>query len=114
MYLLGDPRAVSVRGELRPSDLVIENNRLAQDPSAVFEVAFEGGATGYAISGGGWDIEVFGSEGSIRAVNNGIDWSWRKPCKDGRQMAGLPRGGIPEGRLPQFHAQLPRGPRRGT
>jgi len=96
MYLLGDPKGLSVRGELRPTDTVIASNRLDHDPSAVFEVEFEGGATGYAITGGGWDIEVFGSEGSIRADNNGIDWSWRKPCKDADKFPAMREAAYPK------------------
>ncbi|MHB8996728.1 MAG: Gfo/Idh/MocA family protein [Armatimonadota bacterium] len=96
MYLLGDPKIISVRGELRPTDTVIENNRLDHDPSAVFELAFEGGATGYAISGGGWDIEVFGSEGSLKTTNNGIDWSWRKSCKDADKWPAMREAAYPK------------------
>lgn len=96
MYLLGEPRALSVRGELRPADLTLEDNRLDQDPGAVFEVAFEGGATGYAITGGGWDIEVFGSEGSIRATNNGIDWSWRKLTRDADKWPAYREAAFPQ------------------
>src|SRR5207237_8335131 len=27
-----------------------------------------------------WEFELIGSQGAIRGMNNGIDWSWRKPA----------------------------------
>ena len=96
MYFLGDPQAVSVRGELRLGDITFENNRFSNDPTAIFDVEFAGGMRGYGISGGGWDIEVFGSEGSIRAINNGIDWSWRKPTKDADKWVAYREAAYPQ------------------
>jgi predicted dehydrogenase len=81
LYLLGDPRAESVRGELRPVDTVIENNRLDHDPTAVYHVAFAGGLEGYTVPMGHWDFEVFGTEGSIQGMNNGTDWAMRRATK---------------------------------
>jgi predicted dehydrogenase len=78
MYLLGDPMAVSVWGELRPRTLKIENNRLDSDPSAVYHIEFADGLEGWTIPIGHWDFEVFGAEGSIKGMNNGVDWSLRK------------------------------------
>jgi predicted dehydrogenase len=75
MYFLGDPRALSVRGELQPHDLRIEGNRVTDDPSASFEVEFEGGATGYSIACGRWDWDIFGSEGVLRCRDNGAEWT---------------------------------------
>jgi predicted dehydrogenase len=81
MYLLGDPEAVSVGGELRPRDLRIENNRLDRDPAAVYHIAFAGDLETYTIPAGHWDFEVFGSEGAVKGMNNGIDWNLRKTVK---------------------------------
>jgi len=81
MYLLGDPRAVSVWGELRPRELKIENNRLDDDPSAIYHIEFEGGLEGYTIPAGNHDYEVIGTGGTIKGMNNGTDWMWRKPVK---------------------------------
>ena len=83
MFLLGDPRAVSVWGELRPRELEIQSNRLDQDPTAVYHIEFEGGMEGYTIPAGNHDYEVIGTAGTIRGVNNGTDWAWRKPEKIG-------------------------------
>jgi len=78
MYLLGDPIAVSVWGELRPRTLRIENNRLDSDPSAVYHIEFADGLEGWTIPIGHWDFEIFGTEGSIKGMNNGVDWSMRQ------------------------------------
>jgi len=90
MFLLGDPRAVSVWGELRPRETVIENNRLNHDPTAIYHVEFEGGLEGYTIPAGHWDFEVFGTEGSLQGRNNGVDWSLRKPTALGRHTVFRP------------------------
>ncbi|MBI4552068.1 MAG: Gfo/Idh/MocA family oxidoreductase [Candidatus Latescibacteria bacterium] len=81
MYLLGDPAAVSVHGELRPLDLKIEDNRLDQDPHAVYQIEFDGGLAAWTVPAGNWDFEVFGTDGTIRAVDNGITWGLRKATK---------------------------------
>ena len=78
MYLMGDPQGIGVRGELRPRDLQIENNRLDNDPSAIYHIEFEGGLEAWTIPVGHWDFEVFGTKGSIKSMNNGIDWRLRK------------------------------------
>lgn len=95
MYLLGDPIAKSVWGELRPRDTKIENNRLDHDPSAIYHIEFEGGVEAWTVPAGMWDFEVWGSDGCIRGMNNGMDWGMRKPFKlaDGRSIfreAGFP------------------------
>lgn len=81
MYLLGDPMAKSVWGELRPRDMRIENNRLDKDPSAIYHIEFDGGVEAWTVPAGMWDFEVWGVGGCIRTMNNGIDWSIRKPFR---------------------------------
>jgi len=81
MYLLGDPTAKSVWGELKPRDMKIENNRLDKDPSAIYHIEFDGGVEAWTVPAGMWDFEVWGSGGCIRTMNNGIDWAIRKPFK---------------------------------
>jgi predicted dehydrogenase len=85
MFLLGDPRAVSVRGELRPRDIAIESNRLDEDPQAVYHIEFAGGIEGYTIPAGNHDHEVIGADGVILGTNNGADWSRRKPEQVGER-----------------------------
>jgi len=88
MYLLGDPKAKSVWGELRPREMKIENNRLDKDPSAIYHIEFDNGMEGWTVPVGMWDFEIWGTEGCIRGMNNGMDWSIRKPFRlpDGRQI----------------------------
>ena len=82
MYLLGDPKAKSVWGELLPRNTKIENNRLGNDPSSIYQIEFDGGVEAYTINAGNWDFEVWGTGGSIRATDNGIGWAIRKPNPD--------------------------------
>ena len=81
MYLLGDPAAKSVWGELKPRDTKIENNRLDRDPSAIYHIEFDGGVEAWTVPAGMWDFEIWGTGGCIRGMNNGMDWAIRKPFK---------------------------------
>jgi predicted dehydrogenase len=88
MYLLGDPRPVSVWGELRGEGVEFRENRLDKDPNAVYRIRFENGAEGWTVPAGNWEFEIIGSQGTIRAMNNGIDWGWRKRVPlDGRRTS---------------------------
>jgi predicted dehydrogenase len=80
MYLLGDPKPVSVWGELRGEGIEFRENRLDKDPMAVHRIRFENGAEAWTIPAGHWEFEVIGTKGTIRGMNNGLDWSWRKPA----------------------------------
>ena len=84
MYLLGDPSPTRVRGELR-GDLPVRGNRFEQDPRAVYQIEFEGGVEAWTLPVGHWDFEVFGEEGMIKGMNNGIDWVVRRPVKMGEK-----------------------------
>lgn len=77
MYLMGDPKAVAVTGALRPHSLKIENNRLGGDPNATYHIEFENGLEAWTIPAGHWDFEVIGTKGSIKGMNNGIEWRLR-------------------------------------
>ena len=79
MYMLGEPRAARVRGELFPRDLQLEGNRLDHDPSAVYQVQFEDGSEAWQVPHGNYDVRVIGTGGIIDAMNNGMDFSWRLP-----------------------------------
>ena len=68
-YLLGDPGIVAVRGELQPRELKIEDNRLDEDPKAVFQIVFANGVEAYSVPGGPVETEVVGTENAIRALN---------------------------------------------
>ncbi|MEW6357049.1 MAG: Gfo/Idh/MocA family oxidoreductase [Planctomycetota bacterium] len=84
MYLLGDPEAVSVWGELRPRDTKFTNNRLDHDPRAVYHIEFAGGVEAFTVPAGGWEFEVIGTEGVMRVVDNGVGCLMRNAKKQGR------------------------------
>lgn len=75
LYLLGDCRARSVWGELRPRDLVIQNNYPEKDPLALYQIELEGGVEATTVPAGNWDFEIVGDEGIIRCMNNNVEWS---------------------------------------
>ncbi len=78
-YLLGDPRIKSVRGELLPLDTKVENNHIAADPRAVYQLVFENGIYAASLPAGQWEFEITGTEGCIRSLNNGDSVQLRKP-----------------------------------
>jgi predicted dehydrogenase len=86
LYLLGDPRAAQVQGELRPPSLQITGNRLDEDPGASYRVRFADGKEAWSIPAGQWEFEVFGSAGAIRIMNNGADMELRKATKVGERF----------------------------
>ncbi len=70
-FLLGDPKVESIRGELFPRDLAIEENRLDKDPNGIFQARFANGVEATSVPAGGWEFEVLGSRGSVRVMENG-------------------------------------------
>ncbi|NOZ23880.1 MAG: Gfo/Idh/MocA family oxidoreductase [Planctomycetes bacterium] len=85
MYLLGDPEAVGVWGELRPRDTAFKDNRLDHDPRAIYHIEFAGGIEAFTVPAGGWEFEVIGAEGTLRSVNNGAGCLMRKAHKQGKR-----------------------------
>jgi predicted dehydrogenase len=83
-FLLGDPKVVSVWGELFPRDLVINNNRLDKDPNGIYQVLFANGVEGTSIHAGAWEFEVIGARGSVRVLNNG-GGVWLRKSKSERE-----------------------------
>jgi predicted dehydrogenase len=81
LYLLGDPQAVAVQGELRPATLRIDGNRIEKDPGASYRIRFDGGLEAWSLPVGQWDFQVWGSEGEVRITNNGADLELRKATK---------------------------------
>ncbi|MDP6778699.1 MAG: Gfo/Idh/MocA family oxidoreductase, partial [Candidatus Latescibacteria bacterium] len=77
-YLLGDPPIERVRGELLPRDLGIEDNRLDEDPAALYHIQFSGGVEAWTVPAGHWEFEVMGTEGSVRSRNNGVGYELHK------------------------------------
>ncbi len=101
MFLIGDSRARSVWGELRPRSLQFQNNRLNQDPLAVFQIEFENGVQASTVAAGNWDFEIIGTEGAIRGMNNGIDWSLRTKRPLGDRHYTLAAADFPLGPEPR-------------
>jgi predicted dehydrogenase len=89
MFMLGDPQAGRVRGELRPRDTPIVNNRLDHDPAAVYQVEFVDGTEAWHVPHGNHDVEIIGAEGIITTMNNGMDFSWRRPAQPPEKWARL-------------------------
>jgi predicted dehydrogenase len=81
LYLMGDTPVTAVQGQLQPRDLPIVDNRLADDPSASYQVRFADGRAAWSLPVGNWDFEVFGTTGAIRTTNNGMDMELRKAVK---------------------------------
>ncbi len=90
-YLLGDPKIVSVRGELRFRDKseppTIRNNRLDADPDAIFDIVFENGVEAWSVPEGPWEFEVIGDEGAVRSMNNGFNTQLRRAENQGGKRA---------------------------
>lgn len=100
MFLLDDPKAKSVWGELLPRNIKIENNRLDQDPSAIYQIEFDGGFEAWTINAGNWDFEIFGSEGCIKSMNNGVKWIIQKPTISGNRSGDYVEIPFPESKGP--------------
>ena len=77
-FLLGDPQIKAVRGELLPRGFKIEDDHIARDPAATYQLLFENGVEAWTVPAGGWEFEVLGTEGCIRSLNNGAGILLRK------------------------------------
>ena len=83
-FLLGDPKVVSVQGELFPRDLKIENNRLDKDPNGIFQATFDNGVEATSVPAGPWEFEALGTLGAVRVLNNGGGVRMRKGTPEKR------------------------------
>jgi len=50
----------------------------------------------WTVPAGMWDFEIWGTGGCIRGMNNGIDWSIRKPFKLSEKQSIFREAGFPE------------------
>ena len=89
-WLIGDPAIEAVRGDLDPPDMVIENDQIAADPLATYQLRFAGGIQGWSVPSGPWEFEIFGSEGSIRSLCNGAGVSLRRSAGGKRDWEEIP------------------------
>lgn len=81
-YLLGDPGITAVRGELRPRDLNIEDNRLDEDPRGTYQLIFANGVEASNVPAGPYEYEVLGADGTIRSNNDGSEPELRRARKE--------------------------------
>jgi predicted dehydrogenase len=72
LFLMGDPHAAAVQGQLYPHELEIADNHLTGDPSASYQFRCQDGRAAWSLPVGNWDFEVFGTDGAFRIANNGI------------------------------------------
>ena len=101
MFLLGDPKAESLWGELHPRDLKFENGRLEKDPTSIYQIAFEGGIEATTIQSGNWDFEIHGTEGVVRIANNGGHLSIRKQLEYSKKFRPFIETQLPPPLLPR-------------
>jgi predicted dehydrogenase len=85
-YLLGDPGIDAVRGELGPDDAV-GGNMLYADPRARFDLRMSNGVGVTSVPTGTIEVEVLGSEGSVRALNNNTSITLRRAATGGGRRA---------------------------
>lgn len=76
-WLLGDPKILSVRGDLIPRDYVVSGGQIPYDPIATYQLAFQDGVHATSVPAAGWEFEVLGTEGTVRSLNNGDGASLR-------------------------------------
>lgn len=100
-FLLGDPKVVSIWGELLPRDLVIENNRLDKDPNAIYQVLFANGVEATTTPAGTWEFEVIGTRGSVSVRSDGLRWRKSKSEKE-RSFVEMPAPSVDAHSTTQF------------
>ena len=101
-YLLGDSGIDAVRGELEPG-AAVHGNMVSADPRARFELKMSNGVGVWSVSTGTIEVEVLGSEGSVRALNNnngmvlrrtGAAGGRRQKWEDAKTPAWKPRSAV--------------------
>ena len=100
-FLLGDPKIVSIWGELLPRELVIENNRLDKDPNAIFQALFANGVEATTAPAGNWEFEVIGTRGSVSVRSDGLRWRKSKSEKE-RNFVEMPAPSVDAHSTTQF------------
>ena len=94
-YLLGDPGIDAVRGELEPEDAV-HGNMVSADPRARFDLKMSNGVGVSSVPAGTIEVEVLGSEGSVRALNNNSSITLRRTATAGGRRARWEDATAPE------------------
>ena len=90
MFLAGDPEVEFVQGTIVCREEDWEGNRLNEDPGiASGYIRFANGVHGYSTAGSGAEVEVCGTEGKLRTLNNGLICHFRKETGE-RMMEDVP------------------------
>ncbi len=98
MFLAGDPAAEFVQGTIMCNDEDWDGNRLNTDPRiASGYVRFANGVHGYTTASTGTELEVCGSQGKLRTLNNGFGCRLRKATKHAHVLEDVPFPEVPHG-----------------
>ncbi|MBM3242661.1 Gfo/Idh/MocA family oxidoreductase [Candidatus Poribacteria bacterium] len=90
MYLAGDAEIEFVQGAITANASDWEGNRLNTDPGIPMGyVKFRNGVLGYQLAAGGYEFEVSGSKGKLRAFDNGSTLQCRMSGKQPYLIAGI-------------------------
>jgi predicted dehydrogenase len=82
-WLLGDPAIDRVRGQFDDADYVIEDNHVASDPRATYQLRFAGGVDAWSLPAAHWEFEILGTDGGVRSFNNGTSSQLRLATEGG-------------------------------
>lgn len=79
LFLAGDPEVEFVQGTVVCRDEDWDGNRLTVDPPITSGyIRFANGVHGYLTAATGTEVEVCGTQGSLRTLNNGIACQYRQ------------------------------------
>ncbi len=79
LFLAGDPKGDFVQGTIAVKETDWDGDRLTVDPAVLMGyVGFQNGVHGYLLTAGGYELEVSGTRGKLRTLNNGLSCQWRK------------------------------------
>jgi predicted dehydrogenase len=84
LFLAGDGPVSWVQGTARFEDTDWERDRLTVDPPIeTGTIRFADGVTGSFVPAGGYEFEVSGTEGKLRTLSNGANYTWRRVGEHG-------------------------------
>ncbi|MBI2191380.1 MAG: Gfo/Idh/MocA family oxidoreductase [Planctomycetes bacterium] len=71
LYMAGDPEVEHVQGMTSAEEADFADNRIDKDPSVLMGyVKFKNGVVGQLVACPGWDLEVVGTKGKLRTLND--------------------------------------------
>jgi predicted dehydrogenase len=98
LFLAGEPTVDFVQGTVDADVADFADNRVESDPSILSAlVQFGNGIRGYFLSTIGYDWEVTGSEGKLRALNDGSEIELRRPVGRWRELERVQPPPLPNG-----------------